>query len=624
MKTLVGDSKRYLDVDLSTRSCSVFGPMEADLRYYIGGKGLGVKMYYDRLKGRLGDIDPLGADNILIFLAGPFLATGAPCSARFAAVTKSPLTGIMASSSCGGPFGMALRTAGWDGLLVRGASSSPLVLRIDEDGVSFEDGTAIWGLGTEAAKARLVDNPRQGELLIGPAGENLVRYANIRSGNRYLGRAGLGAVMGAKKLKAVIANGGAFRVESADPAAFGKASARMRKHVLRNGFSRSYRAYGTNYNVRPGMKAGFLPVMNFRDRTDPRFESLSGEAMAARYDTRHSTCSPCTVLCGHKGSYPDGKTRHIPEYETTGSWGGNIGNWDPDLIGSWNELMNDLGMDTISAGVTFSWAMEAAEKGIRKSELAFGRTDNIATLIEDTALRRGEGADLAEGSRRLSDKYGGKDFAIQVKGLELASYDPRAGWGQGLNYAVANRGGCHLNAYPIGLEALYGFLDPYSIRGKADWVAFMEDLFDAFNATQTCLFTVFGTLLETLVPKLSPKPVLKFAMTWFPDIAQLLLNWSSVSDQVAAITGRKVSQRDYLLAGRRCHVLERYMNTRMGVSRMNDDLPARFLSEAETKHPKRSVVDLEPMLGEYYRKKGYDANGIPTAATLAKLGIDTE
>ena len=624
MKTLVGESKRYLDVDLSTRSWSLFGPSEADLRDYIGGKGLGVKMYYDRLRGKLGDIDPLGVDNILLFLTGPFLATGAPCSARFAAVTKSPLTGIMASSSCGGPFGMALRTAGWDGLLLRGTSPSPIVLRVDEEGAVFEDGASVWGLGTEEARSRLVDNPRQGELLIGPAGENLVRYANIRSGNRYLGRAGLGAVMGAKRLKAVVATGGAFRVESADPTAFRKAGERMRKQVLRNDFSRSYRSFGTNYNVRPGVKAGFLPVMNFRDRSDERFEALSGEAMATRYDTRHSTCAPCTVLCGHKGRYPDGKTRHIPEYETTGSWGGNIGNWDPDLVGVWNELMNDLGMDTISAGVTFSWAMEAAEKGLRKSALAFGRTDNIAAMIADTAHRRGEGAELAEGSRLLSEKYGGGDFAIQVKGLELASYDPRAGWGQGLNYAVANRGGCHLNAYPIGLEVLYGFLDPYSTRGKADWVAFMEDLFDAFNATQTCLFTVFGTLLETPIPKLSPKPILKIVMTWLPRFAQLLLDWSSVSDQVGAISGRKITQREYLLAGRRSHVLERYMNTRMGVSRADDRLPARFLKEAETKHPRRSVVDLEPMLDRYYKIKGYDAEGIPTAGTLAKLGIDTE
>ena len=624
MKTLVGDSKRYLDVDLTTKAWSVFSPSENDLRDYIGGKGLGIKFYFDRLGKRLKAVDPLGAENILIFMAGPFLATGAPCSARFAAVTKSPLTGIMASSSCGGPFGMALRTAGWDGLIVCGASNSPAVLRIDEDGASFEEASELWGLGTEAARARLVDNPRQGELLIGPAGENLVSFANIRSGHRFLGRGGLGAVMGSKRLKAIVATGGAYRIEAAEPERFKSASGRMRKHVLRNDFSRAYRAFGTNYNVRVGVKAGFLPVMNFRDRTDPRFEALSGEAMAERYNTRHSTCAPCTVLCGHKGRYPDGTTRHIPEYETTGSWGGNIGNWDPDLIGVWNQLLNDLGMDTISAGVTFSWAMEAAEKGIRKSVLAFGKTDNIGELISDTAFRRGEGAELALGTRLLSEKYGGKDFAIQVKGLELASYDPRAGWGHGLNYAVANRGGCHLNAYLIGLEALYNYLDPYSTRAKASWVAFMEDLFDAFNSTHTCLFTVFGTLLETFVPKRTPKPLLKLTMTWLPRVAQALLDWSSVSDQVAAITGRNLSGRDFIMAGRRSHVLERYMNTEMGVNRSADVLPARFLDEGETRHPVKSRVELEPMLNEYYRIKGYDERGLPMRKTLEKLGIETE
>ncbi len=397
----------------------------------------------------------------------------------------------------------------------------------------------------------------------------------------------------------------------------------MKKHVLRNSFSKSYRSFGTNYNVNPGIDAGFMPVLNFRDRTDERFRAFSGEAMAERYDTRHATCMPCAVLCGHKGSYPDGKVRHIPEYETIGLWGGNIGNWDPDIVGVWNDRMNELGLDTISAGGTFAWAMEAAEKGSRPSALAFGKSDNIVALLEDTAHRRGEGAELAEGSRILATKYGGLGYAAQVKGLEIAAYDPRAGWGQGLNYAVANRGGCHLNAYPIGLEVLYGFIPPYSTRSKAAWVDFMEDLFDAVNCTHTCQFTVFGVLLEPLFPKLTPKPLLRIMMTWFPRVAQLLLDWSVLSGQVSAITGRRVTMYGYLRAGRRSHVLERWMNTRMGVRRKDDTLPGRFLAEADTKHARKSVVDLEPMLDAYYRMKGYDADGVPTAGTLAKLGIPT-
>jgi aldehyde:ferredoxin oxidoreductase len=623
MKTIIGESKRYLDIDLTRRSFSVFSPSEEDLRDYIGGKGLGLKLIYDRTRHgkELRDLDPLGPENILAFMMGTFIGSGAPCSARFAGVTKSPLTGIMIGSSCGGPFGMACKTAGWDGVLVSGAADAPLVLRIDEEGVRFEEAGEVWGLGTEEAQKRLVDNPRQGALVIGPAGENRVLYANIRSGNRYLGRGGMGAVMGAKNLKAIVATGRSHTIEPADRAAYDRHNATARKYMNRNAFILSYRAYGTNYGVNPGVVAGYAPVHNYRDRTDERCRALSGEAMAERYHTTHAACSPCTVLCGHKGKYPDGKVRHIPEYETIGLWGGNIMNFDPDLVGEWNDIMGDLGLDTISCGCTASWAMEAAEKGLRPSALAFGKTDNIPAVLDDIAHRRGEGDELAEGSRRLAQKYGGLDFAAQVKGLEMAAYDPRAGWGQGLNYAVANRGGCHLNAYPIALEAMFGFLPPYTMLSKASWVAFFEDLFDAINSTQTCQFSAFGYVLEPPIAKYTPKPLLRLAMTLMPDVAQLVLDWRPLSGLVGAITGRRMSQRDFLMVGRRVHVLERHMNILMGITKADDTLPGRFLTEAETKHPDRSVVPIEPMVRAYYRKKGYDAEGRPTPRLLSRLGI---
>ncbi|HOX48740.1 MAG TPA: aldehyde ferredoxin oxidoreductase family protein [Spirochaetales bacterium] len=625
MKTIVGESGRCLDIDLSSRSYRVFSPAEEDLLGYLGGKGLGTKLYYDRLGGADGtalrEVDPLGPENILAFMMGSFAGTGAPCSARFAGVTKSPLTGIMVSSSCGGPFGLACKTAGWDGILVSGRASSPLVLRIDEDGVRFEEAEGLWGLETGPAQERLVDNPRQGALVIGPAGENGVLYAVIRSGNRYLGRGGMGAVMGAKNLKAVVATGRAYRIEPADPERYARLNAKARKHINRNPFVLSYRAYGTNYGVNPGVDRGYAPVRNFRDRTDERCRSLSGEAMAERYATEHAACAPCAVLCGHKGTYPDGQKRHIPEYETIGLWGGNIMNFDPDLVAVWNDRMGELGLDTISCGATASWAMEAAEKGLRPSELAFGRTDNIARILDDIAHRRGEGAELALGSRRLAEKYGGLEFAAQVKGMEMAAYDPRGGWGQGLNYAVANRGGCHLNAYPIALEAIFGFIPQYSRLSKASWVDFFEDLFTAVNSTQTCQFSAFGYLLEPPVAKYTPKPLLKLAMTLLPEVAQSMLDWSCLSGLVGAITGRRVTPRDFRMAGRRAHVLERRMNCLMGVTAADDTLPGRFLTEGKTRHPVDSVVPIEPLVKAYYRKKGYGPDGVPTARTLARLGI---
>ncbi|MBL8966364.1 MAG: hypothetical protein JNG85_05090 [Spirochaetaceae bacterium] len=625
MKTITGESRRYLDVDLTARTYSVFSPRLEDLDDYLGGKGLGLKLFYDRLGGADGSglaaVDPLGPDNVLAFMMGTFIGTGAPCSARFAGVTKSPLTGIMVSSSCGGPFGMALKTAGWDGLLVSGAAAAPTTLRIDENGVAFEDASSLWGLETGASQDKLVDNPRQGALVIGPAGENEVPYAVIRSGNRYLGRGGMGAVMGAKRLKAVVATGRAFEIKPADPARYERLNAKARRHIGRNSFVLNYRAYGTNYGVNPGVDKGFAPVRNFRDRTDERCRALSGEAMAERYATEHSACAPCAVLCGHKGVYPDGKKRHIPEYETIGLWGGNIMNFDPDIVGVWNDRMGELGLDTISCGATVSWAMEAAEKGLRPSALAFGRVDNIAAALDDIAHRRGEGAELALGSRALARRYGGLEFAAQVKGMEMAAYDPRAGWGQGLNYAVANRGGCHLNAYPIALEALFGYIPQYSRLSKASWVDFFEDFFTAVNSTQTCQFSAFGYLLEPPIAKYTPKPLLKLAMTLMPRVAQAVLDWSCLSGLVAAITGRRITPRGFYLAGRRAHVLERRMNCHMGVTAADDTLPARFLNEAATRHPVESVVPIEPLVKAYYRRKGYGADGVPTARTLRALRI---
>lgn len=620
-KTITGESKRYLDVDLGSMTWSSFSPSDDELRDYIGGKGLGLKLLYDRMGKKLRDIDPLGPDNVLAFMMGAFMGSGAPCSARFSGLAKSPLTGLMVHSSCGGPFGMACKTAGWDGLLIRGKAAAPTVLRIDEEGLRFETAEGVWGLETGSAQARLLQGPKDAALVIGPAGENGVLYANIRSGHRYLGRGGMGAVMGSKNLKAVVATGKAYKIAPADPEAFKRRFKVAKEHIDRNSFTRSYRAFGTNYNVNAGVDSGFVPVRNFRDRTDERFRALSGEAMAERYKTKFATCLPCSIMCGHKGTYPDGKERHIPEYETIGVWGGNIGNYDPDLIGVWNDRLNDLGLDTISAGCTVAWAMEAAEKGLRASALVFGKTDNLLGVIEDIAYRRGEGAELCLGSKRLSEKYGGTEFAIQVKGLEMAAYDPRAGWGQGLNYAVANKGADHLNAYPIGLEALYHYLPQYSTLSKASWVAFMEDLFSAINSTQTCQFTTFGYLLETIAPKCTPKPILRLAMTFLPGVAQKLLDWSALSGLVAAITGRRIGMYEFLRVGRRTHVLERQMNVLCGVTAADDTLPRRFLEEAETKHKVRSVVPIGKLVAAYYRKKGYDRAGRPTPRLLEKLGI---
>jgi len=621
MGIIKGTSNRYLDINLSNLHWSVYTITRDDLKAYMGGKGLALKIYHDRFsREELGRIDPFGPDNLLIFSIGVMLSSGAPCTGRFEVLTKSPLTGLMVGSSSGGYFGEACKTAGWDGVIISGIASEPTTIRITPEGVSFESAAHLWGKGTQETQKSLKLTPKEGAAVIGPAGENQVLYANICSGHRFAGRGGIGAVMGSKNLKALVARGKEFRYEPVLQKKFDHTVAKAKKYINRNGMTRDYRAFGTSTNVRIGMNKGFSAVHNFRDRYNPETEKISGELMAEKYKTRHSSCRHCSILCGHKGHYPDGKIRQIPEYETIGMFGSNIDNYNPDIIAEWNELMNELGMDTISAGSTIAWAMEAGEKGIRKTELQFGRKDNIASTLKEIAYGNGLEKELGEGTRRLSEKFGGSDFAIHVKGLECAAYDPRSSWGHGLSYAVYNKGGCHLGSYLISLEQILGYLPPHTTLSKADWVIFMEDLFSGVNSLQICLFSVFGILTEPPIPKYLPIPVLKVATSLMPSIAMALMNWSILSNYFWSITGMKMNKWDFLKTGERINKLERWMNVQMGLKSEDDTLPKRFTDEKETPFPgKNTVVPIKRMVKRYYRLRNYGSDGGPSERDLKKI-----
>ncbi len=619
MIEIIGAKSKILEINLSNQSVNRFIVSENDLRLYLGGKGLGLKLIYDRMDL---STDPFDEKNILAFAMGVMLGTGAPCTGRWSCVTKSPLTGIMVSSSCGGHFGMALKTAGVDGILISGKSDKPVYLEISDDDVKFIDASFLWGKSVSDTQKELNLSKDDGACVIGPAGENLVLYANIASGHRFLGRGGIGAVMGSKKLKAIVAKGKKYSIKPKNEKLFKKIKDRSVKFINRNKFtSVSYRTYGTTYNLNICNKNGILPVNNFSGRTNPEAYKVSGEVMAKRYDSKPSTCKPCLILCGHKGTYPDKTVRQIPEYETAGLLGPNIGNYDPDIIGEWNVILNEMGIDTISFGSTLSYVMEATKKGLMKTDFEFGKIDNISDLIYDVAHKKGFGAEIALGSKRLSEKYGGKDFAIQVKGLEMAAYDPRGAWGQGLNYAVANRGGCHLSSFIVSLEALFDYIPPYSTHGKHIWVKFFEDLWNGVNSLHTCQFTGFAYMLEPFIAKVTPKPILSAAMYLVPRLAITLMDWSIFSGFFSAITGIKINQWDFLKIGERIQVLERYMNTKMGVSKKDDTLPEKFLSEDCGDYKRKATVPLEKMVKKYYKIRGYDENGIPTEKLLKKLKI---
>ena len=503
MDEIIGTSNRFLEIDLGSREVKTFSVSDEDRKLYLGGKGLGMKLLYDRMPA---GIDPLGRENYLAFMPGVLMGTGAPCSGRFSAITKSPLTGIMLHSSCGGPFGMALKTAGYDGLLITGKAEAPVYLIIEDKGVRFESASHLWGMDTKQTQQEIGDAKKSGVIAIGPAGENLGPIANVASGDRFLGRGGMGAVMGSKNLKAIVAVGGQYRIVPKDPAKLEKAKKKATNYINRNAVtSDAYRRFGTSSHVDWCNKGGILPVNNFQGGRHESASRVSGETMREKYHSKPHTCKPCTILCGHSGTLEDGTKHQIPEYESVGLLGPNLGIFDPDLITEWNDLCGLMGMDTISAGAVLAYVMEAGEKGLLGTSLAFGSPEGVSATLKDMAHGNGFGREMARGVRWLSEKYGGEEFAIQIKGLEMAAYDPRGAWGQGLAYAVANRGACHLSSALFALEVSFGLLNPYSTRAKAKFSHYFENLYAAINSLHTCQFTAFAYTLEPPIVKYTPK-----------------------------------------------------------------------------------------------------------------------
>ena len=623
MKKIHGTSNNVLEINLNNQTHEIYKVTASERKLYLGAKGLGLKLLFDRI---IPGTDPLGADNIIALMPGVLMGTGGPCSGRFAAVTKSPLTGIMVTSSCGGPFGLALKTAGWDGVIIKGKADSLLYLDITEHGVKYKDAKHLKGMGIPDVQAVLDDNlkgtrQKSKSIVIGPAGENLVRYANMASGHRFLGRGGLGAVMGSKNLKAVRATGGAYAVKPHNSAQFKKIKTRANKYIRQNTTTGDiYSKMGTSSNVKPSLDAGILPMNNFQTDKHEKADQVTGEIIAQNHATKHHTCKPCTIRCGHKGSFKAGDMP-VPEFETIGLMGTTLGIFDINLIAQFNQVCGGLGIDTISAGGTIAWVMEAASKGLIESDLKFGFSEGVIEALENIASMKGFGAKMAMGTKALSQEFGGEEFAMHVKGMEMAAYDPRGSFGHGLAYAVANRGGCHLSSYLVAQEVYFNLLKADSTYGKAAWVKFFEDLTCCINSLQTCQFTMFAFLMESPLSKYTPDFLLRILMQYFPKAAIPLIDFSIYQKLWCSVTGISQTSAEFIKAGERIHVLERYMNTREGIKRSDDTLPPRILKEGRDSDPDKKVVPLNRMLPQYYKTRGYDNNGIPTGKTLKDLDI---
>ncbi len=592
-----------LRVNLTEGKVSKENPPEDLLRAYIGGRGLGT-YYLSQLLNP--EVDPLSPENVLIFATGPLTGTPAPTGGRYMVLCKSPLTGLVASSNSGGHFGAELKAAGYDLIIFEGASVEPVYLAIKDDQVELRSAKHLWGLDTDEATDRLLEefgDPKARVACIGPAGENKVRIACvINDKHRAAGRSGVGAVMGSKGLKAIVVRG-TKRPEAPEKEVFMDFIRRKVDIIHQNPVTNeALPKLGTKVLDNIINENGLYPTRNFQTGVFEGVGEVCGEALVEKgYLKKNRGCYACPIKCARITELPTKQKGEGPEYESGWAYGACCGVKDLIAVTEANFMCNRLGLDTISAGVTIACAMELYERGYLPREdlgsgpeLRFGSSEAILYYTQAMAYRQGVGDKLAEGSYRLAQAYGHPELSMSVKKQELPAYDPRGVQGQALAYATSNRGGCHVRAYLISPEIL-GVpekLDPQEINGKAEWVKLFQDLTAVIDSMGLCLFSSFALSAE------------------------------DYRDLLAASTGFDYTVEEMLQCGERIWNLERVFNLKAGLDPAQDTLPKRFLEEAMPEGPnKGAVVRLQDMLPEYYRVRGWDASGRPTQEKLAELGL---
>lgn len=621
-----------LKIDLTSRTVSDYPVNDEDRRLFLGGKILAARIMNDFIKGPL---DPYGEENVIVVSSCPLNATGCPSSSRFNVSTVSPLTGLLTSSNCGGSFGCALKRAGYDALVITGKCDSFVWLDVTRDGVVFKDAEPLRGKRTMDTQEAI--GGKGSKLVIGPAGENLVRYACAVSDERAAGRGGVGAVMGSKNLKAIVVTGTknpAVYDEKALAKVKRKWTKRLKSHPLTG---EQLPRLGTAALIASMQQKRLLATKNFSDGRFPGYASISGEELAEKFLIRNKGCISCPIQCARVVEV-NGKCVKGPEVEIMGLMGANILNDDLGDIIRWNYEMDELGMDTISASGTIAFAMELNEKGLWDSGLNFGKTDNISEVLEEIAFRSSErGNKLAEGAKRLSDEFGGEDFCIQVKGMELSAYEPRGAVGQGLGYSVANRGGCHLNAgYEVVVEGLGLTINPYTTHGKAEIATMFQNLMEAVSAGGNCLFTTYAffpfflfkrpnSFLSKAVNKALPYlggPL--HIINKYPHLAHIHLTaMLPHTKALQAATGMKITMGDLMRIGARGFNLERTINARMGVSAKDDKLPKRLTEEEQVPGDPRTKVPQPLLKKKFYFARGWDEDGKVKAKTAKYYSIDS-
>lgn len=613
MNCEAGYAKRLLEIELTEATIKKTPLDDALLKQFLGGAGLATQLFLERFSP---DVEPLSKDNPLFVMTGPLTGTTLPGSSRFAVCARSPLTGFWGVGTCGGNFGPELKYAGYDGIQIHGKSEKPVYILINDESVEIMDAADLWGKDlyevTDILKDRHGDKRKPKVLTIGPAGENQVLFAAIgNDGAHYIGRTGLGAVMGSKNLKAIVVTGsGKVLTALAEP--YKELRSRVIEKCKESMVAESLRSMGTASALDIGMIMGDVPIRNFRQGEFEGSGDTGGPAMSEKYLTKGHACYACPIACKRVVKVDSGpyKTKEGPgpEYETCCTFGSFIENNNLEGIIKANELCNKFGVDTISCGSTIAFAMECFEKGLLTTqdtdglELTWGNIDVALKLIEMIALRQGIGDILAKGSVKAAQQIGkgAENYAVAVKGLELPAHDPRGFHGMGLEYAVGYRGACHLQHMSLyaeqgmatfesaGLESDY---EGPSDDGKAKMALLSQNLGVPAGSSCLCLF-VFACI-----------------------------DAQDAADMIHTVTGWDFTMDDFLTMGARLWLLQRGITNLMGSRASDDSLPGNVMTPLDNGMTAGSTIDLEKMLKEYYELRGIDSNGIPRQDVLEKAGL---
>lgn len=600
---MFGWKGRMLRVDLSTREFSVEELSAKHIENYLGGRGIGARIFFDEVDPR---VDALSANNKLIFSAGPLTGSGVPAAGRFMVISKSPLTNTISNPNCGGHFGATLKFAGYDLVIIEGKASEPVYLVLSEHGARVKSAAHLWGKSTSEAEKlmRLEEGgsdpwSRNGlsVALIGPGGENLVKFACIISdGGRAVGRSGLGAVMGSKNLKGIVVKGrGGLKI--ADPKGLRKAYREFLEEAEKNGQLKKRAMWGTWELPARAQATGTLSALNFqRNKLEEFKEWEDPSKLRTKFHVRDEACFGCPFRCGKRTRIADPEypgTAKGPEYETIALLGANCGVSDMEAVCKANYLCNELGLDTINTGATISCAMELIEKGYLKKEdvgyeLEFGNSEALLRAIREIGLRIGFGNILAEGGHFLAASCGRPEFFMGVKGQGMPAWNPRgrieSATITGLQYATSNVGACHTKSTLAFHSTGGGF------RSLVEWTVHYQDFVCTIDSCGLCWIIYHGPLWEE-------KPIL----------------W------LRLVTGLEYTQDQLLKIGERIWNLERIFNIRAGITKREDTLPQRMSEKPllDEGYP----VELEPMLEAYYELRGWDKEGIPTPEKLESLDL---